>query len=118
MRKILFVSFRWNDERLQKHSSDKMMAFGFERAGWDVSYYDYREQAKLCNRNLNNKRIVELIVKTNPEIVFFNKCEKIDPSIVRIAKSIGWKGRAVYWHMDIRRSLVRSVITKAVLIQG
>jgi hypothetical protein len=110
MSKILFVSFRWNDERLQMHSSDKMMSYGFKRAGWDVSYYDYREEAKTHNTIQNNEYALDHILHINPDLVFLNKCEKLNPDIINQAKRQGYKGKFVFWHMDIRRPLVRSVV--------
>jgi hypothetical protein len=106
-KKILFISFRWNDERLMMHSSDKMMSFGFERAGWQVEYYDYRESHRSTQ---NNEDALDKILRFNPDIVFLNKCERLDPSIINKAKQKGFKGKFVFWHMDIRRPLVRSVV--------
>ena len=45
-KKILFLSFRWNDQRLKNHSSDAMIANAFIRDGWDVHYHDYRDYTK------------------------------------------------------------------------
>lgn len=110
MPSVLFVSFRWNDERLQMHSSDKMMSFGFERAGWDVYYYDYREEAKTHPTIQNNEYALEHILHINPDLVFLNKCEKLNPDIITRAKQKGYKGKFILWHMDIRRPLVKSIV--------
>ena len=110
MPKILFVSFRWNDERLMMHSSDKMMSMGFSRGGWDVDYYDYREMPKIdigCN---NNQNVVDKVLAYKPDLVFLNKCEKLDPTLVNDCKRSGYKGKFVFWHMDIRKPLIRSVL--------
>jgi len=109
MRKILFISFRWNDERLMMHSSDKMMSYGFQRDGWDVSYYDYREAPRSSSYN-NNQNVIDKILRETPDIVFLNKCERLDPKVIDICRKNGWEGKAIFWHMDIRKPLVKSVV--------
>jgi len=110
MPKILFISFRWNDERLKMHSSDKMMALGFSRAGWDIEYYDYRFMYAKFGTERNNQNAYKKIMEENPDILFLNKCEKLDPSIITRARKNGFKGTVVYWHMDQRKLLIKSVV--------
>ncbi len=87
-----------------------MMSKGFQRNGWDVSYYDYREAATLYNPTINQEQVLKTIVDIQPDILFLNKCEKLDPQIISKARMSGWRGKAIFWHMDQRKRLIPSVI--------
>lgn len=104
MPKILFISFRWNDH-LQMHSSDKMMGLAFKRKGWDVHYYDYRVRKKEGS-NINSE-IVDTIKFIEPDIIFVNKGESVNPNII---KQSGFKGITIFWNMDQRRNYPISII--------
>jgi len=108
--KILFISFRWNNDRLKDHSSDRMMSFGFSRAGWDIHYYDYRDNHDKLGQNKNNETLLKTIVKTNPDLIFCNKCERISPTVITEAKSKGVKCPVIFWNMDARKNLMTTVI--------
>jgi len=108
--KILFISFRWNDLRLQDHSSDRIMSFGFKRAGWDVHYYDYRDQHNVLGQDRNNSTLLKSILTIQPDLIFCNKCEKISPSVIIDAKKKGVRCPVIFWNMDARKNLIRPTV--------
>ena len=109
-KKILFLSHRWNCQRLKKHSSDYMMGLGFKRLGWDVSYYDYRDNTKLIGIRAIQEDIYKKIMEIRPDVLFINKGEKIDPNTIKRVKRDGFKGVIVGWYQDARKDPVNCVI--------
>ena len=111
MNKIFFISFRWNDQRLEKHSSDKMMGLAFKRLGWGVHYFDYREEVKLNRKQVVESKLIKNILDEKPSIVFINKAESINPNIIKtIKKSKDFNGIFVFWNMDARRYIPKNII--------
>jgi len=110
MSKVLFLSYRWNDQRLKTHSSDAMIANGFANNGWQVHYHDYREYTKQHGLRFNQSKIFRTIMEVNPDILFIVKGEKVDPQTILNAKKNGFKGKVVGWYNDIRSNPVRCVI--------
>lgn len=108
-KKILFLSYRWTDERLKDHSSDRMMSFGFERDGWNVHYHDYREDTKRLGTHGNQNEIYKKIMDVQPDILFITKGEKIDPRTILKCKTDGFKGKVITWYNDVRRDNVKCV---------
>jgi hypothetical protein len=109
MNKILFLSFRWNDSRLHKHSSDKMMSEGFKKLGWDVYYYDYRDNKVLGYKKIQDD-IYKYILDVNPDILFINKGESINPETIIRVKKNGFKGIVTGWYQDCRKNPQKCVI--------
>jgi len=110
MKSILFLSHRWNDRRLCKHSSDMMMGLAFSRKGYDVNYLDYRDLRKEVGTNNLQKEIYNKIMDVRPDILFINKGEKVDPRTIIKTKQDGFKGVITGWYNDQRRSIVKCVM--------
>lgn len=110
MPNVLFLSYRWNDERLKLHSSDMMIANAFKLRGWCVRYHDYRDYTKEHSLRENQNEIYRQIMKIDPELIFITKGENIDPSTIKRAKKNGFKGKIICWYNDIRRKPVRCVL--------
>jgi len=110
MPKILFLSYRWNDQRLKTHSSDAMMANGFARDGWCCEYHDYREYTKNHGHRMNQSKIYRNIMNHNPDIVFITKGEKVDPATIRKCRQSGFKGKVIGWYNDVRKQPIKCVI--------
>jgi len=108
--RILFISFRWNDPRLYKHSSDYMIGLAFKRLGWDISYYDYREKRNVISKSSMEKEIYEIIMGFNPDIIFINKGEGISPEIIKKARRDGYGGIVTGFYADQRRSICKCVL--------
>jgi len=109
MPKILFLSYRWNDQRLKTHSSDAMMANRFGRNGWEVHYHDYREYTKNHGAKFNQEKILHQIMTIQPDILFITKGEKVDPDTIRRCRIHGFGGKIIGWYNDTRRNPVKCV---------
>ena len=110
MSKILFLSYRWNDQRLRTHSSDMMMSLGFESLSWDIFYHDYRDIVKSYGPIENQNQIYKEIMEINPDILFITKGEKVDPATIQKAKKDGFRGCVIGWYNDIRRTPTKCVV--------
>jgi len=109
MPKILFLSYRWNDQRLKTHSSDAMMANAFSRAGWTIHYHDYRDYTKKHGLKSNQSKIFREIMNIKPDLLFITKGERVDPDTIRLCKRNGFKGKVIGWYNDIRKQPVKCV---------
>jgi len=121
MPKVLHVSFLWDDETVNQRHSDYILAMGWIKAGWDVLYFDYRLVGEEIGNEKMNNALMNIILKHNPDIVFFTKSEggsrrfsrrtascQIDPNIISSVKQNGFKGIFVHWFLDQRYEYFKS----------
>jgi spore maturation protein CgeB len=86
--KILMVAV------FSSQSTNNSQANGFERAGYQVIRYNYRERAKEIGRNKRDDEIVDICKREEPVFVFFSKCDCVASRVLfecnRLTKTVLW----------------------------
>lgn len=102
---IYFLSFRFEDRRLNVHCSDYIMSKAFERLGWTVHHIDYRVLTKKIGKDKTHQVIKKDILEKNPDILFVNKGEAVDPRLIKDLRGSKWNGIPIYWYLDQRKTI-------------
>jgi len=91
MNKILMIAV------FNERSTNNSQADGFEKEGYQVIRYNYRERGRDAGRENRDEEIINLCKEHKPLFVFFSKCDCVD---IRVILECNTVSKTVFWFMD------------------